>query len=112
MLSAVEDMAEESTVEEHESASTKQVLVCFRERKRAVVFPCGANAEAEKDSLLSAIRKEFEDVLGPESDIVLQKKSELWDGEFIDIRDAAPIADHSVVKIVCIFYYMGIACKI
>ena len=74
MLSAVEDMAEESTVEEHESASTKQVLVCFGERKRAVVFPCGANAEAEKDSLLSAIRKEFEDVLGLNQTLSYRKK--------------------------------------
>ena len=90
----------ESGVAVEEKTELKQVLVCFGERKRAVEFSSGATVEAEKDSLLSAIREEYKDVLEPESVIALQQKSEVWDGEFIDVGDAASITDRSVVKII------------
>ena len=81
-----------------EKTELKQILVCFGERKRAVVFSSGPTVEAEKVSLLSAIKEEYKDVLEPESNIVLQQKSEVWDGEFVDVGDATSITDRSVVK--------------
>ena len=59
-----------------------------------------ADPVVEKDSLLSAIKQEYKDVLDPGSEIILQLKSEAWNGEFVDFIGAAPTADHSVAKIV------------
>ena len=81
-----------------EKSEMKQILVFSGERKRAVEFSSGATVGCE-DSLLSAIKEAYNDVLELESNIALQQMSEVWDGEFVDVGNAASIADHSIVKI-------------
>ena len=81
--------------------ATKQVLVWYLERKQAVKF---TYPKAER-SLLSANIEQYKNVIEPDSEIILQLKSELWDGKFIDITDATPISDHLVFKILYVYKY-------
>ena len=78
----------------------KKVLVCLRER-REVTFSSGGGKEGDISSLLDAVAKVFADVLpaeDPTHQLILQKKNEDWDGEFIDAVGEIP--DKSVVRAV------------
>ena len=82
----------EGAATEHE----KTVLVCLGERKRAVTFRSGGGNEVE--SLLESVKEVYKDVLGDKCEqLLLQSKSEKWQGEFVDIQ-SGPIFDQSVLK--------------
>ena len=80
------------------------VLVCFAERKRPVTI----NQSATFKKIRLAIVNAFLDVLPSTSKsttqdladiLIVQLKSEEWDGELIDIKDGYPISpDKSVLK--------------
>ena len=83
----------------------KSVLVCFGERKRPITI---ANDSSLSDLKL-AIVNEYQDVLPRTSSstdqnvadrLVLQIKSEDWDGVFVDLKDEADVPDRSVLRVV------------
>ena len=85
--------------------ATKSVLVCFGERKRPVTLP----NDSSVNDLKLAIVNEYQDVLPRSSSstdqsvadrLVLQIKSEDWDGVFVDLKDAAEVPDRSVLRVV------------
>ena len=87
------------------TTTTKCVLVCFGERKRPVTL---AN-DATVNDLKLAIVNEYQDVLPRSSSstdqsvadrLVLQIKSEDWDGAFVDLKDEADVPDRSVLRVV------------
>lgn len=86
---------------EESQTPPKKVLVCFGERRREVTFSSGGGKEGDISSLLDAVAKVFADVLpaeDPTHQLILQKKNEDWDGEFIDAVGEIP--DKSVVRAV------------
>ena len=85
--------------------ATKSVLVCFGERKRPVTL---TNNSSVNDIKL-AIVNEYQDVLPRSTSstdqsvadrLVLQIKSEDWDGVFVDLKDDADVPDRSVLRVV------------
>ena len=78
------------------AVTEKTVLVCLGERKRTVTFRSGGGNEVP--SLLESVKEVFKDVLADKCEqLLLQSKSEKWQGEFIDIQ-SGPVDDQSVLK--------------
>ena len=82
----------------------KEVLVAFGERKRAVSFQTSDDLEKEKKALFEATRDVFSDVIcgregQPEQGMILQIKSEKWNGEFIDVHGSMVVPDGSVLQL-------------
>ena len=86
------------------SPATKVVLACFGHHKREVNFSSSYEAAHEIKNLKQAFLATFSDVLesagAEEKNVVVQVKSELWCGEFVDIAEDHHIQDHSVVQVV------------
>ena len=81
------------------AAATKEVLACFGDHKRVLNF---SSTVKEIDDLKRAFLATFSDVLESgveEKNVVVQLKSEVWGGEFLDITDDQLIPDRSVIKI-------------
>ena len=81
----------------------KKVLVCLGERRREVSFAAGNEKEDGGDvkALLDATGEVFADVLtstsqGEREKLILQMKSEDWDGEFVDAEGEIP--DKAVLR--------------
>ncbi len=99
-------MADHEMGESSSSASSssppvrKSLLVCFGERKRPVTFTSDGTTN-ERKSLLSAVKEAYENSAGNiGNDAVMQIKSELWGGEFVDLREDEIIPDRAVVRVV------------
>ena len=79
----------------------KTVLVLFGERKRPVTFLSGGGNETQ--SLIESVGEVFKDVLGTDSGhrgkLLLQQKSEEWEGEFVDIPECGTVSDRAVLKL-------------
>ena len=84
--------------------ATKSILVCFGERKRAVTLA----RDSSVFELKLAIVREYSDVLARSSTstdesvaerLILQVKSEEWEGLFVDLKDGN-VPDKSVLRIV------------
>ncbi|XP_064391762.1 uncharacterized protein LOC135339554 isoform X2 [Halichondria panicea] len=75
--------------------SQKKVLVCFGERKREVSF----SSEGGNGELLKQTQLVFRDI-DQNKNLVLQLKSEEWDGLFLDVTDNVSVADKSVLRAV------------
>lgn len=83
------------------AATSKVVLACFGDHKRELSFPESSSAQ-EVESLKQAFLAAFSDVVGSgveEKNLMVQLKSEVWSGEFLDITDYQSIPNHSVVKV-------------
>ncbi len=81
------------------SGDLKTVLVYFQEHRRPVTFRSGTG---DAKALLDAAGQVFADVLEDDttlSRVLLQVKSEEWDGEFVDVGDCS-IEDKSKVRAV------------
>ena len=96
--------ATESRGDSGGSSATKEVLVCFGERKRPITL---ANNAAVEDLKLCVVR-EYGDVIPRSSSatdetlassLILQIKSERWDGVFIDVKPGDEIVDKSVFRV-------------
>ena len=74
-------------------STQKLVLVSVGENRRPVAFIGGVN------ELKKAVQKKFRDCLKSD-EIIVQIKSEDWDGEFIDVKENDDIPDRSVVKVI------------
>lgn len=73
----------------------KKVLICLGDRKRELSFN-GNNWELNRQAKLL-----FSDVLSSqEHEMILQLKSEDWDGQFLDINEQTIIHDKSVLRAV------------
>lgn len=84
----------------HGKKMAKQVLVRVGENSQPVTIELGDLSDVER--LKQSIYKCFNDVLKVHASesILLQIKSEFWNGEFVDIEDTATmIPDKSVVKV-------------
>ena len=91
---------EENTVE-----IKKTVLVCLGERKREVTFLSEASdspANPDGKRCLKETCAVYSDILSEDDKeyLVLQHKSEHWNGEFVDVTNSASILDKSVLKAV------------
>ena len=84
----------------------KSVLVCVGERKRTVSWTV-RDGEGDLDVLVEAVKAAYNDVYSPSPDehLVLQIKSEDWNGEFVDLSSDAAIPDRSVLKVVQVSWY-------
>ena len=83
------------------AATSKVVLACFGDHKRELSYPEASSAQEVKN-LKQAFLAAFSDVLESgveENGLMVQLKSEVWAGEFLDITDDQRIPNHSVVKI-------------
>lgn len=87
-------------------AEMVSLLVCYGERKRPISIRSDSNlsdlrlevAEAFGDVLPSSSRSTTQDIA---STLVLQIKSEEWEGTFVDLKEGDPLpANKSVLKIV------------
>ena len=81
------------------AAATKVVLACFGDHKRELNFSSSAQ---EILSFKRAFLATFSDILESgveENNLVVQLKSEVWGGEFLDMTDDQSIPNHSVVKV-------------
>ena len=76
----------------------KTVLVCYKDRKRPVIFQCNGQG-SEKEHLVSAIRETYQDLLPEDCTLAIQIKNESWYGNFVDLGEEA-IEDRSVVQLV------------
>ena len=97
----MESMSESESASATAAAATKVVLACFGDHKRELSFPGGSSAQEVK-SLKQAFLAAFSDVVESgveEKSVMVQLKSEVWAGEFLDITDDQPIPNHSVVKV-------------
>ena len=87
---------------ENENKSTKEVLICFGDRKRPVKFVTSENdPDEELPSLTAAAKAAFSDILERENtqQLILQIKSERWNGEFVDVlANGNTIPDNSVLQ--------------
>ena len=88
----------------------KSVLVCLGERKRGVSFSCGKDSEEERAAIIEAVKEAYKDVSKFDGDLVLQIKSELWEGEFLDLATGEVIPNKAVLRAILevspsIYYY-------
>ena len=74
------------------SAPSKEALVCFRERKRKVVFS-STDPDGEVAALVAAAKETFAGILNAETELVVQLKNEDWAGEFVDVEGSVSIPD-------------------
>ena len=81
---------------------TRNVLVCFGERKRVLAFSA-CRGKRDGDGLLVAVLQGFSDIIGkPVMDnICLQIRDENWGGEFVDLLDQG-VPDRSVVRLIVV----------
>ena len=90
--------------EEKDTLETKKkVLVCLGERKREVTFLSeGTDNPTISDGkrLMSETCTVYGDLLTDDEKerLILQLKSEDWEGVFVDVTDGASIPDKSVLK--------------
>ena len=80
------------------AVTTKVVLACFGDHKRELNFSSAQEIKSLKQAFLAI----FSDVLESgteEKNVVVQLKSKVWGGEFLDITNGQPIPNHSVVKV-------------
>ena len=75
----------------------KTVLCRLGERRREVIYR-KEDGKAELLTLTEAVRSVFSDVIAESSRLILQKKNENWEGEFLDIQEAESIPDHTVIR--------------
>ena len=68
--------------------ATKEVLVELERSKRPVSFVGGVNEIAE---LKKAVIKQFSDKVTNSGKLIVQLKSEEWQGEWVDILDGQQI---------------------
>ena len=54
--------------------------------------------QTQLESLVEAVKIVFSDVIGTNSELILQLKSEVWKGEFVDIGETDVIADEAIVR--------------
>ena len=78
----------------------KRVLVEVGSNRRPVLFK-PSNEREDLDGLKRAVLESFRDILSSAdaSNLLLQVKSEEWNGEFIDALDSDVIPDKSVIKV-------------
>ena len=76
---------------------TITVLCCVAEHRRQVDFS-PKEGQTHLQCLLEAVQSVFSDVVGPDAEFILQLKSEVWKGEFVDIRDADSIPNEAIVR--------------
>jgi hypothetical protein len=77
--------------------STVTVLCCVAEHRRQVDFT-PEEAQTHLKCLVEAVKSVFSDVIAPTSELILQLKSEIWKGEFVDIRETDTITNEAVVR--------------
>ena len=77
--------------------STITVLCCVAEHRRQVDFS-PEEAQTHLKCLVEAVKCVFSDVIAPTSKLMLQLKSEIWKGEFVDIRETDIITNEAVVR--------------
>ena len=71
--------------------------------RQSFVFEANAAvlcSENDYSSVVTAVRKTFQDAIPEASRLFLQIKNENWGGEFTDLSELDDIPDHSVVRIV------------
>ena len=84
-------------VETEKRPSTVSVLCCVSEHRRQVDF-ISKEGQTHLKCLTEAVKVVFSDVIGPNSELFLQVKSEVWKGEFIDIRETDDISNEAIVR--------------
>ena len=86
------------------SSATKEVLVCLGERKRPITLA----KDASVDDLKVCVVREYGDVIPRSSSatdeaiassLILQVKSETWDGVFVDVKSEDEVVDKSVFRV-------------
>ena len=79
----------------------KEVLVGIGERKRPVTFQSSSDPSKEKESLLMAIKDVFKEVLTDKDEerLILQVKSDRWNGEFVELHGDMVVDNHSIVQL-------------
>ena len=86
------------TMAETESRpSTVTVLCCVAEHRRQVDFT-PKEGQTHLKCLVEAVKIVFSDVIGSNSELILQLKSEVWKGEFVDIRETDTITNGAIVR--------------
>ena len=76
---------------------TITVLCYVAEHRRQVDFS-PKEGQTHLQCLLEAVQTIFSDVVGPDAEFILQLKSEVWKGEFVDIRDADSIPNEAIAS--------------
>ena len=95
-------VAAAATIDNAATMDAKVVLACFGDHKRELNFSEASSAQLEVKNLKRAFLAAFSDVIESgveEKNLVVQLKSEVWGGEFLDITDDQSIPNHSVVKV-------------
>ena len=72
-------------------------LCCVAEHRRQVDFT-PEEAQTHLKCLVEAVKSVFSDVIAPTSELILQLKSAIWKGEFVDIRETDTITNEAVVR--------------
>ena len=89
-------MAENSSASESRLA-TVTVLCCVAEHRRPVDFT-PKEGQTHLKCLVEAVKSVFSDVIGTNSELIVQLKSEVWKGEFVDIRKTDTITNEAIVR--------------
>lgn len=102
-LTPLYNMEPEQKEEKDTLETKKKVLVCLGERKREVTFLSeGTDNPTISDGkrLMSETCTVYGDLLTDDEKerLILQLKSEDWEGVFVDVTDGASIPDKSVLK--------------
>ena len=81
----------------------KKALACYGHHKREVIFDANVSAAQELTNLRAAFLLSFGDMAelknAEATDLIVQAKSELWSGHFVDVQDVC-IPNHSVVNVI------------
>ena len=81
-----------------ENTGERSVLICFGDRSRPVTFSSGSGSD--KARLLSAANAVFEGITPFDGHSLVQVKSEMWQGEFVDVDDSDTIPHKAIVRVV------------
>ena len=74
----------------------KNVLVCHGKRKRPLSF----KPTDSKECILKKVRSKFSDCVEAAGDLVLQIKSEEWNGEWVDVLDPKEVPNQAILQCV------------
>ena len=81
----------------------KKALACYGQRKREILFNANVSAAQELNNLRAAFLASYNDVAelrnAQISDLIVQAKSELWSGQFVNVQDQY-IPNHSVLNVI------------
>ena len=91
-------MASRSVPESSSQSRSSVTVLCYVAEHCRPVEIRPKERQTQLESLVEAVKIVFSDVIGTNSELILQLKSEVWKGEFVDIGETDVIADEAIVR--------------